>query len=284
MNYFTFADVEFWQVFGKTLPSSKYIPDNRDVYLIKLKLRSSECIFGSFEHFKIDNMNWLTQALSSTLGKKLIMALTGLFLILFLVGHLLGNLQLFKDDGGQAFNEYAKFMTTNPIVKILSYITYISVIIHVINSIRLTLANRKARPVDYAVKSRSQNSDWSSRNMGILGTLILIFLVIHMRSFWYEMHFGQMPMVEYEGGEQIKDLYAVVVVAFKELWYVLLYVACMAALGFHLVHGFQSAFQTLGLSHPKYTPFIKIAGFSFAIIVPILFATMPVFLYLKDFN
>ena len=228
-------------------------------------------------------MNWLTQALSSTLGKKLIMALTGLFLILFLTGHLLGNMQLFKDDGGQSFNEYAKFMTTNPIVKILSYITYLSVIFHVINSIRLTIYNRKSRPIDYAVKNRSQNSDWTSRNMGILGTLILIFLVIHMRSFWYEMHYGSMPMVSYEGGGQIKDLYIVVVASFKQLWYVLLYVACMGALAFHLVHGFQSAFQTLGLSHPKYTPLIKVVGLAYAILVPVLFALMPVFLYLKDY-
>ena len=100
--------------------------------------------------------------------------------------------------------------------------------------------------------------------MGILGTLILIFLIIHMRSFWYEMHYGSMPMVEYEGGGQIKNLYIVVAAAFKELWYVILYVISMSALGFHLVHGFQSAFQTLGLSHPKYTPLIKFVGFAYA--------------------
>jgi len=227
-------------------------------------------------------MNWLTQALSSTLGKKLIMALTGLFLVMFLTGHLLGNMQLFKDDGGQAFNEYAKFMTTNPLIKILSYVTYFSVLFHVINSVRLTLNNWKSRPVSYAVNRRGENSDWSSRNMGILGTLILIFLIIHMRSFWYEMHYGVMPMVEYEGGGQIKDLYIITAAAFKELWYVILYVICMFALGYHLVHGFQSAFQTLGLTHPKYTPLVKFLGFAYAVIVPLLFAAMPVFLYLKS--
>ncbi len=208
------------------------------------------------------------------------MALTGLFLITFLIGHLLGNMQLFKDDGGQAFNEYAKFMTTNPLIKILSYITYASILIHVLYSIWLSRANHLARPIGYAVKKRNENSMWSSRNMGIMGTIILLFLVIHLKSFWYEMHFGALPMVEYGGGGEIKNLYLIVLVAFQELWYVVLYVISMAALAFHLSHGFQSSFQTLGLSHPKYTPIIKFLGMSFAIIVPFLFATMPIYLYM----
>ncbi|MCH7513795.1 MAG: succinate dehydrogenase cytochrome b subunit [Bacteroidetes bacterium] len=227
-------------------------------------------------------MNWLSQTLTSSLGKKLIMALTGLFLILFLTGHLLGNLQLLKDDGGQAFNEYAKFMTTTPVIKILSYLTYICIILHVIYSLILTIHNRKARPIKYAVSRQSENSVWTSRNMGILGTIVLLFLVIHLRSFWYEMHYGSIPTIEYEGGGQIKNLYQIVVEAFSQLWYVILYVVSMAALAFHLSHGFQSAFQTLGLRHQKYTPIIKSAGLLFAILVPALFALQPVYIYLKN--
>ena len=227
-------------------------------------------------------MNWLSQTLTSSLGKKLIMALTGLFLILFLTGHLLGNLQLLKDDGGQAFNEYAKFMTTTPVIKILSYLTYICIILHVIYSLILTIHNRKARPIKYAVSHQSENSVWTSRNMGILGTIVLLFLVIHLRSFWYEMHYGSIPTIEYEGGGQIKNLYQIVVEAFSQLWYVILYVVSMAALAFHLSHGFQSAFQTLGLRHQKYTPIIKSAGLLFAILVPALFALQPVYIYLKN--
>ena len=227
-------------------------------------------------------MNWLSQTLTSSLGKKLIMALTGLFLILFLTGHLLGNLQLLKDDGGQAFNEYAKFMTTTPVIKLLSYLTYICIILHVIYSLILTIHNRKARPIKYAVSRQSENSVWTSRNMGILGTIVLLFLVIHLRSFWYEMHYGSIPTIEYEGGGQIKNLYQIVVEAFSQLWYVILYVVSMAALAFHLSHGFQSAFQTLGLSHQKYTPIIKSAGLLFAILVPALFALQPVYIYLKN--
>jgi len=227
-------------------------------------------------------MNWLSQTLASSLGKKLIMSTTGLFLVLFLTGHLLGNMQLLREDGGRAFNEYAKFMTTTPIVKILSYLTYASIIVHTIYSIVLTIHNRRARPIQYAATNSSANSLWTSRNMGILGTLVFIFLVIHLRSFWYEMHFGSIPTVEYEGGGQIKNLYLIVVEAFSELWYVALYVVCMIALAFHLSHGFQSAFQTLGLSHPKYTPFVKTMGMAFAIIVPTLFALQPIYLYLKN--
>lgn len=225
-------------------------------------------------------MNWLTETLSSSLGKKLLMALTGLFLVLFLVGHVLGNMLLFNEDDGKAFNEYAKFMTTTPYIKVLSYVTYLSIIFHALYSLILTYRNRKARPVKYAVKNQGANSPWTSRNMGILGTIIFIFIVIHMRTFWYEMHYGGLPMVEYDG-IMVKDLYTIVTEAFSELWYVAFYVIAMAALSFHLLHGFQSAFQTLGLTHRKYTPFIKTVGMLFAIIVPILFASMPVYLYIK---
>lgn len=125
-------------------------------------------------------MSWVKKTLSSTLGRRLIMALTGLFLILFLTGHVSGNMLLFKNDGGEAFNMYAKFMTTNPIVKLLSYITYISVIGHVIYSILLTRQNKSARPIGYAETKASTNSSSASRNMGILGTIILVFLAGHM--------------------------------------------------------------------------------------------------------
>lgn len=225
-------------------------------------------------------MSWLSQALSSSLGKKLLMAATGLFLIIFLIGHLLGNMLLFKDDGGQAFNEYAKFMTTTPAVLVLSILTYVSILAHVIYSIIITIHNRKSRPVQYAISDSSANSLWTSRSMGVLGTFILIFIVIHLKSFWFEMKFGNIPVANYDSGS-IKDLYLIVSEAFSEAWYVAIYVFSMIMLAFHLSHGFRSAFQTLGLSHIKYTPLIKTIGMAFAIIVPILFASMPVYMYMK---
>ena len=153
-------------------------------------------------------MNWFIKLLSSTLGRKLLMALTGLFLILFLVVHLIGNLQLLKNDDGEAFNVYAKFMTSNPVIKTISYVNYACFIIHALWALFLTIGNRRARGSQrYAVIKNS--SPWTSRNMGILGTLILIFLVIHLKGFWYEMHWGGIPTVNYDG-EEVKDLYATV--------------------------------------------------------------------------
>lgn len=223
-------------------------------------------------------MSWVTKTLKSTLGRKLIMALTGLFLILFLTGHVSGNLLLFKGDGGEAFNIYAKFMTTNPAVKLLSYLTYISVIGHIIYSILLSQHNKAARPVGYAESKASTNSAWSSRNMGVLGTIILVFLAGHMYSFWYQMHWGNIPMVAYNG-EEYKDLFSVVKLAFQQEWMVALYVISMAFLSFHLSHGFASAFQTLGLNHKKYSPAIKAIGQVYCIVVPVLFASMPLYIY-----
>lgn len=205
------------------------------------------------------------------------MALTGLFLILFLTGHVAGNLQLFNDDGGEAFNIYAKFMTTNPAVKLLSYLTYISIIGHVIFSIWLSKRNKAARPVGYDV-STPPSTTVASRNMGILGTIILIFIVVHMQTFWAQMHWGEIPFVTYEG-EQYKDLYSIVTFTFQNVWMVIGYVVAMAFLAFHLSHGFASAFQTLGLNHQKYSPAILVIGKIYCIVVPILFASMPVYIY-----
>jgi succinate dehydrogenase / fumarate reductase cytochrome b subunit len=218
-------------------------------------------------------MNWFTKFLSSSLGKKLIMALTGLFLIVFLVVHLLGNLQLLHDDGGQAFNVYARFMTTNPVIKTVSYLLYTFILVHVVYAILLTRQNRLARGGSYAISNKS--SGWASRNMGILGTLIFIFLVIHMRQFWAEMHWGGIPVVTYDG-EEYKDLYSIVAFAFESPLYVGLYTICMIALAFHLWHGFSSAFQTLGLNHLKYNGVIEFVGRAFAIIVPAAYAWIPV--------
>lgn len=226
-------------------------------------------------------MSWVSKTLNSTLGRKLLMALTGLFLIIFLIGHVAGNTLLFKNDGGQAFNEYAKFMTTNQIVQVLSLLTYISILGHVVFSILLTIRNKKARPIGYAERKASTNSSWSSRNMGVLGTIILVFLVVHLQGFWYEMHWGDLPYVTYNG-EEYKDLYSIVVFAFQELWFVLFYVVAMVFLGFHLAHGFASAFQSLGLRHSKYTPAIKTLGLLFSIVVPALFAAMPIYIYFSN--
>ncbi|MBP6041214.1 MAG: succinate dehydrogenase cytochrome b subunit [Flavobacterium sp.] len=265
--------------------------------------------------------------LKSSIAKKYWMAFTGLFLCLFLLGHLAGNLQLIFSDALH-FNQYALFMTTNPAVKILSYVTYLSIVFHAIDGIVLTVQNKKARPVAYA-KTDGSSSSFSSRNMAVLGTVILVFIVTHMVNFWAVMHFDKnMPLqtisIGIQGQEQeyflttdggylpkaqidqkmikienrteffdaaanvkikegYKDLHKITLAFFKDpktgLVATILYVLAMVTLAFHLLHGFQSAFQSLGLNNPKYTPAIKKAGAAFAIIVPLLFAIIPVYIH-----
>ncbi|WP_276374116.1 succinate dehydrogenase cytochrome b subunit [Chryseolinea sp. H1M3-3] len=223
-------------------------------------------------------MNWFIKLLSSTIGRKLLMALTGLFLILFLVVHLIGNLQLLKNDDGESFNVYAQFMTSNPLIMTISYVNYACILLHILWALLLTIGNKNARGGQgYAVIKNS--SPWTSRNMGILGTFILIFLVIHLRGFWYEMHWGGIPTANYDGVE-VKNLYATVNEAYSNVWYVAVYVFSMLMLAFHLWHGFASAFQTLGLNHLKYNSLIANVGRAFAIIIPALFALIPIWMFL----
>ncbi len=224
-------------------------------------------------------MSWLTDTLTSTLGRKVIMSLTGLFLMLFLVVHLAGNLQLLTDPTGKAFNIYAHTMGSNPLIIIISFGNFSFILLHIITSIILTRKNRKARTIGYAVKGKS--STWASRNMGALGTVILIFLVVHLRGFWFRSKSGALDMVTYDGLE-VGDLYTVVNTAYSELWYTAFYVVCMGLLAFHLTHGFQSAFQTLGLNHKKYTPIIKGVGLIFSIVIPAAFALIPIWMYVNN--
>lgn len=226
-------------------------------------------------------MSWISKFFDSGIGKKLIMSLTGLFLILFLVIHLIGNLQLLKDDGGEAFNVYAYFMTHNPLIKFVSIGLYFFIILHAVAGLWIAYQNKAAKGSRYAVSHRHGTS-WASNNMALLGTLILAFIFLHLGDFWYKMKFtDQLNMVSYESHPvAVKDLYERVATAFSELWIVIAYLMGMVVLGFHLWHGFQSAFQTLGLNHVKYTPLIKTVGKIYAVIIPAAFALIPVYFYL----
>ena len=314
--------------------------------------------------------------IKSSIAKKYWMALTGLFLCLFLVGHLIGNLQLIiktGEEGRRAFNEYAYFMTHNPAIMVLSYLTYFSILFHAIDGIALFIQNKKARPVSYAYTKPSANSSLASRSMALLGTLVLVFIATHMSNFWWKMkvsdevplHAYYSPMSqdtmylthkgeqvskaqvrligEIDGnqlvmkaekvnklieaqftnqinsnaldenqvkeleeaknkqlikkdevlGEGYKDLHTVVMEYFSKnnksdtglplgLLGMLFYVFSMAVLGFHLWHGFASAFQSLGLNHPKYSPMISMIGKGFALVIPLLFAIIPALIYLNS--
>jgi len=227
-------------------------------------------------------MSWITKTLTSSIGRKLIMSLTGLFLCSFLVVHLVGNLQLFKHDHGVAFNTYSHFMGTNPIIRTLEWGLVLGFGFHIYESIALTRRNKAARGHGYAQWKAEQNSEWTSRNMGILGSIILIFLIVHLYNLFWRARFGGLEKV---GGDNLEtrdydNLYMAVVSSFHVWWYVLLYVAAQLSLGYHLWHGFRSGFQTLGLNHRKYMPVIKYAGYAFAVVVAAGFAAMPLYFYL----
>lgn len=229
-------------------------------------------------------MKWLTHYLTSSIGRKLTMSLTGLFLILFLVVHLVGNLQLLKGDEGEAFNKYSYFMTHNPLIKTISYGLYFFIIVHTIQGLALYFANRKAKGQTYVAKTTPPGVSWASQSMALLGTLILFFLIIHMGDFWAKMKMHELAMKSYPNfaeGEPIADLYSRVAEAFQNPLIVAIYVIGQVVLFFHLNHGFQSAFQTLGVNHPKYTPFIKGLGKAFSIIVPLGFALIPIIYFLN---
>ncbi len=210
------------------------------------------------------------------------MSLTGLFLMLFLLIHLIGNLQLLKDDGGEAFNVYAYFMTHNPLIKIVSYTLYASILLHAVQGILLWQKNKAARGVHRYAVQHVRGSERPARTMAWLGIIIFVFIVLHMYQFWFQMHWGPVPFVEYEGSTHaVRDLYALVDAEYKNLAYVVFYVISMVVVAFHLKHGFWSAFQTLGLNHKKYTPLINGIGWVYALAVPALFALIPVWMYLS---
>ena len=202
------------------------------------------------------------------------MGLTGLFLISFLLVHCFINSLIFFNDGGLTFNTGADFMAHNWIIRFGEIVLFGGLILHIVQALVLTLENKKARPIPYAKIDGAANSSWYSRSMGLLGTLLLIFLIIHLAHFWVKSRFTGLPEeLDADGHE---NLYFVMQETFTQMWVVVLYCLSMISLSYHLMHGFQSAFQTLGLNHKKYTPLIKKTGLAFSILIPIVFAAMPI--------
>jgi succinate dehydrogenase / fumarate reductase cytochrome b subunit len=217
-------------------------------------------------------MAWLAKSLNSSLGKKLLMAITGLFLISFLIIHCGLNATIFLNDGGVAFNEGAEFMAHNPIIRTMEIVLFGGLLLHIFDGLRLWLDNKKKRPVAYAVVDGAANSKWYSRSMGLLGTLLLLFLIIHLKHFWY---FSRLT----NDLTETHTLYNEMQVVFTSPLVVAIYVLGCISLGYHLLHGFQSAFQTIGWNHPKYTPTIKLIGAIYSIVIAAAFAAMPIAFY-----
>jgi succinate dehydrogenase / fumarate reductase cytochrome b subunit len=211
--------------------------------------------------------------LKSSIGKKVLMGLTGLFLISFLVVHVSINSLIFLNDSGETFNAGAHFMSHNIVIRIMEVGLFAGLIAHIFQALILTLENKKARPVAYAKIDGAANSSWFSRSMGILGSLLLLFLVVHLGNFWVPTKLAVLANHEHNTFKNME-------VVFHEWYFVAIYLVGVIALCYHLLHGFQSAFQSLGLNHKKYTPAIKKIGIWFSIIVCLLFASMPIVMHL----
>ncbi|MDX2189104.1 MAG: succinate dehydrogenase cytochrome b subunit [Bacteroidota bacterium] len=218
-------------------------------------------------------MSWASSAFTSSLGKKYVVGITGLFLCSFLVVHCGINSLIFFNDGGYLFNMGAEFMGTNWIIRTMEIVLFLGLITHIVQTLMLYFENKKARPIAYSVIKNQ--STWYSRSMALLGTLLLIFLIIHLKHFWVVSRFTD----HITSGEE--TLFDEMKEVFENPLVVVVYVLAQFSLGYHLLHGFQSAFQSLGFNHAKYSPLIKFTGKAFSIVVPTLFALMPIVMYFK---
>lgn len=218
-------------------------------------------------------MSWKNY-FSTSVGKKIQMSLTGIFLITFLIVHCYINAQIFWNDGGAEFDKLAHFMGTNPVIRTIEIGLFAFLILHIVQGLMLWSKNRAKRTSRYAVSAGNATSKWYSRSMGLLGTLILLFLILHISMFWAPNRASQTM------GNGELNLYHMMKDEFQNVAIVIVYVLGCISLAWHLMHGFYSAFQTLGLTTNKYKSIISAVGVGFSIIVPLVFALMPIAFYL----
>jgi succinate dehydrogenase / fumarate reductase, cytochrome b subunit len=209
----------------------------------------------------------------SSIVRKFIMALSGLFLIIFLITHLVIN-SLTLASSKDLFNEAAHFMATNPIIYAMQYVLALGFIIHIGMGIKLTIQNKRARSQEYVYNKMSKNTDLSSRSMIVSGALVIVFLALHLRDYFYQMKFVGLP-------EGTTD-YDLVVNLFTNPYYTAVYVIAFIVLGIHLNHGFKSAFQSMGANHKKYNPLIKIVSTAYSIVIALGFSTIAIFHFINQ--
>ena len=209
----------------------------------------------------------------SSIVRKFIMALSGLFLIIFLITHLVIN-SLTLASSKDLFNEAAHFMATNPIIYAMQYVLALGFIIHIGMGIKLTIQNKRARSQEYVYNKMSKNTDLSSRSMIVSGGLVIVFLALHLRDYFYQMKFVGLP-------EGTTD-YDLVVNLFTNPYYTAVYVIAFIVLGIHLNHGFKSAFQSMGANHKKYNPLIKTVSTLYSLVIALGFSTIAIFHFINQ--
>ena len=226
-------------------------------------------------------MKW-SEFFTSSVGKKIVMALTGLFLISFLVVHVGVNACVFNDvfdptDDGDMFNRAADFMGKTVVIRLMEVVLFIGFFIHIIQGLVLEAQNRSKRKIGYEISLGNRGSKWYSRSMGLLGTIILLFLILHWWHFWIPSRFTHAGLNEIfmSNGRASHNMFAKMEFIFSEWWVVIVYVAACVSLAWHLVHGFQSAFRTMGISNSRYIRLANAFGIGYSILIPLLFALMP---------
>jgi len=224
-------------------------------------------------------MKW-SEFFTSSVGKKFVMGLTGIFLISFLVVHVGINACIWAMDDGKMFNKAAHFMGATVVIRILEIGLFVGFFIHIIQGLVLEFQNRAKRSVGYQVPMGNKGSKWYSRSMGLLGTIVLLFLIIHWKQFWIPSRFTDLAEVTYEDNVPVHDMFSLMKTTFEEGWVVILYVVACISLAYHLLHGFQSAFRSLGVHNRRYLGMIRSIAIGFSIVVPLAFAMMPVSMYL----
>ncbi len=215
--------------------------------------------------------------------RKSIIAATGLFLCIFLIVHLSANsLLLLPEHLAQPwYNAYSTWLRENPLITVVAYALYLSIIAHVVYALLVTIRNRKARPERYAVNNSAETSSWASQHMGWLGVVILIFIVVHLINFWARVKLGLGEAVGYDQAGN-KDIYEVTNSLFQNIYYVIFYSLLMIPLGLHLNHGLKSAFKTLGFYHRRSLRALARISLIYAWVMAIGFAVIPWIVYLKN--
>jgi succinate dehydrogenase / fumarate reductase, cytochrome b subunit len=206
----------------------------------------------------------------SSIGQKIVSALTGLFLCVFLVVHVSGNLLLFKSDGGVSFNQYAAAASSSLLIRSIEIVLFAGFAIHIFWGVRVWIFNKRARPKNYAEYHPSENSSLFSRIMLLSGIIVLFFLVVHLKSFWVPIRFAAQDLSDYD----------LVKLAFQDPLYDIFYIICLVLLAFHLRQGFQSAFQSIGL-RPWWLKGIETIAIIFWLLIPAAFAAMPLYFLVK---
>ncbi len=214
--------------------------------------------------------------------RKIIVALTGLFLCLFLVVHLSANciLLLPEDMARDLYNGYSTFLRESPLIKVVAYVLYASILLHVGYAAIVTVRNRKAKSQKNSINRFRKNSTWTSQNMGWLGVLILIFILIHLANFWARIKLGIGEDVGVDSNGN-KDIYEVTKDLFQNIYYVIFYTVLMPPLGLHLHHGLKSGFKTLGFYHSRGLQLLASVSLIYALVISIGFGIIPLIVYLK---